>query len=219
MTFKDQRVLVIGLAKSGISAIKALKEEGALVTVNDAKTEAQLQELIPEIMPYVTKTILGSHPEQVEEIDLVVVSPGVPLDIPFIQKIKQCNIPIIGEIELAYQLCKGSFVGITGTNGKTTTTALTGEMFQNAGKDHFVVGNIGIPAVSRAKEATVKTTMVTELSSFQLESIREFRAHIAVILNVTPDHLNRHKNMTNYIDAKARIFENQEETDFFGFKL
>ncbi len=214
MTFKDQRVLVIGLAKSGISAIKALKEEGALVTVNDAKTEAQLQELIPEIMPYVTKTILGSHPEQVEEIDLVVVSPGVPLDIPFIQKIKQCNIPIIGEIELAYQLCKGSFVGITGTNGKTTTTALTGEMFQNAGKDHFVVGNIGIPAVSRAKKATAKTTMVTELSSFQLESIREFKAHIAVILNVTPDHLNRHKNMTNYTDAKARIFENQEETDF-----
>ncbi|GAU78690.1 UDP-N-acetylmuramoyl-L-alanine--D-glutamate ligase [Fusibacter sp. 3D3] len=214
MIFKDQRVLVIGLAKSGISSIKALKEEGALVTVNDAKTEVQLESLISEIKPYVVDSIFGSHPEQVEGIDLVVVSPGVPLDIPFIQKIKQSNLPIIGEIELAYQLCKGTFVGITGTNGKTTTTALIGEMFKNAGRDHFVVGNIGIPAVSRAKEATHKTTMVTELSSFQLESIVDFRAHIAVILNVTPDHLNRHKTMESYVDAKARIFENQDETDY-----
>lgn len=214
MIFKNQRILVIGLAKSGISAIKALKEEGALVIVNDAKTEVQLKGLIPEIMPYVTETIFGSHPERIDGIDLVVVSPGVPLDIPFIQKINQSNIPIIGEIELAYQLCKGVFLGITGTNGKTTTTALTGEMFKNAGKDYFVVGNIGIPAVSKAKEATDKTTMVTELSSFQLESIIDFKAHIAAVLNVTPDHLNRHKTMANYVDAKARIFENQNEADY-----
>ncbi|MBF4691603.1 UDP-N-acetylmuramoyl-L-alanine--D-glutamate ligase [Fusibacter ferrireducens] len=214
MIFKNQRVLVIGLAKSGISAIKALKEEGALVLVNDSKTATQLESLIPEIMPYVTETIFGGHPEQIQEIDLVVVSPGVPLDLPFIQKIRQKNIPIIGEIELAFQLCKGTFIGITGTNGKTTTTALTGEMFKNAGKDHFVVGNIGIPAVSRAKEATDKTVMVTELSSFQLESIIDFRAHIAAILNVTPDHLNRHKTMANYVEAKARVIENQNEADY-----
>lgn len=214
MVFKDRRVLVIGLAKSGISAIKALKEEGALVVVNDAKSAVQLESLIPEIEPYVVETILGGHPEAVDQYDLVVVSPGVPLDIPFIKKIKAMNMPIIGEIELAYQLCKGQFVGITGTNGKTTTTALTGDMFKNAQRDHFVVGNIGIAAVSKAKEASESTVMVTELSSFQLESIIDFKAHVAAILNVTPDHLNRHKTMENYTQAKARVFENQTADDY-----
>lgn len=213
MQFKEKRVLVIGLAKSGLSAIKALREEGAVVIVNDNKESDKLGLLVDEVKPLVDEMILGGHPDVVSDYDLVVVSPGVPLDIPFIQKIKAAEIPLIGEIELAYQLCKGSFVGITGTNGKTTTTALTGMMFDVARKDYFVVGNIGTAAVSRAKEAKLETVMVTELSSFQLESIVDFRAKVAAVLNVTPDHLNRHKTMENYIDAKARIFENQTEED------
>ena len=214
MLYKNQRVLVVGLAKSGISAIKALYDEGAFVSVNDAKSECGLKALIEETNSFVVEYILGSHNVDVAKYDFVVVSPGVPLDLPFIEEIKRKNIKIIGEIELAYSLCKGRFLGITGTNGKTTTTALTGEIFKAAKREHFVVGNIGVAAVSKSKEAKSDTVMVTELSSFQLESIYNFKAHVSAVLNITPDHLNRHKTMENYIAAKARIFENQTEEDF-----
>lgn len=213
MQFKDKNVLVVGLAKSGISAIKALYENGAVITITDMKSEAQLDEILNDIKPYYRESILGMAPSAVKAFDIAVLSPGVPVDLPFINEMRDSGTVIIGEIELAYQLCKGIFVGITGTNGKTTTTALTGEIFSAAEQHHYVVGNIGLPAVSKAPLATEDTFMITEISSFQLETIVDFRARVAAILNITPDHLNRHKTMENYTDAKARIFENQRPED------
>ncbi len=213
MQFKDKDVIVVGLAKSGVSAIKALYDNGAVITITDMKSEAQLEEILNDIRPYYRKAILGMTPTEMKTFDIAVLSPGVPVDLPFINEMRNAGTVIIGEIELAYQLCKGKFVGITGTNGKTTTTALTGEIFSTAEKHHYVVGNIGLPAVSRAPLAAEDTFMITEISSFQLETIIDFRARVAAILNITPDHLNRHKTMENYTDAKARIFENQRPED------
>lgn len=214
MQFENKNILVIGLARSGVAAAKALSEMKARVSVTDIKSEETLKELANEIRPYVTQLILGEHPVILGAYDLVVISPGIPLDIPFVNQIKASNIPIIGELELAFLLTKGQFLGITGTNGKTTTTALTGEMFKNSNINHFVVGNIGVAAVSKALQAHEDTVFVTEISSFQLETIVDFRCHIAAILNLTPDHLNRHKTMENYTEAKARIFENQLDQDW-----
>lgn len=213
MDFNQKQVIVVGLAKSGLSAVKVLHEIGAKVTVTDIKAKESLMDILDEMTPYIVDAIVGRHPEDLTKFEIAVLSPGVPTDLPFIQKMKDLGISVIGEIELAYQLCKGSFVGITGTNGKTTTTALTGEIFAHSNKPYYVVGNIGLPAVSKALDATKETTMVTEISSFQLETVSEFRAKVAAVLNLTPDHLNRHKTMENYIAAKARIFENQHATD------
>ncbi|GAB6088394.1 UDP-N-acetylmuramoyl-L-alanine--D-glutamate ligase [Alkaliphilus crotonatoxidans] len=147
-------------------------------------------------------------------IDLVIVSPGVPLELPFIKALREAGKEIIGEIELAYRLAEGQIVAITGTNGKTTTTSLTGEIFKNAGKNTYVVGNIGVAAISKALEIKKEDYMVMEVSSFQLESIVTFRPQIAAILNLTPDHLNRHKTMENYKNAKFNLFKNQQPSDF-----
>lgn len=211
---KDKKVIVVGLAKSGVSAITLLHQLGAIVTCTDIKSEEKLGELVEEVKPFVSEAFYGYHPEQVSKFDLAVISPGVPLDIPFVNNLKENNVPIIGEVELAYRYSKGQFVGITGTNGKTTTTALTGLIFELSGKKSFTVGNIGVPVASRVIESDEQTTFVTELSSFQLETIVEFRAHIAAILNLTPDHLNRHKTMAGYSEAKMRIYENQTADDF-----
>ena len=214
MTFNQKNILVIGLAKSGVSAIKVLHELGAKVTVTDLKPENKLEEIANEIRLYVEEMVLGTHPTFIDKFDMAVISPGVPTQSAFVQQLYTANIPVIGEIELAFQLCKGDFLGITGTNGKTTTTALIGTIFEAAHRPSYVVGNIGIPAISKAIEATSETVMITELSSFQLETISAFRAHIALILNLTPDHLDRHGTMESYRDAKARIFENQLEDDY-----
>ncbi|MDF2546894.1 MAG: UDP-N-acetylmuramoylalanine--D-glutamate ligase [Anaerosolibacter sp.] len=214
MILKDKRVLVVGLATSGIPTVNTLIRQGAKVTVNDVKNEEQLREIISALSMYDVRYILGGHPEDVTQYDILVLSPGVPTDLPFIHKAKENGILIVGELELAYRLCKGKFIAITGTNGKTTTTALTGEIFHNAEKETYVVGNIGVAAISKALEASKEAVMVTEVSSFQLESIIDFKPHIAAILNITPDHLNRHKTMENYIAAKANIFKNQEACDF-----
>jgi len=213
MIFKNKQVIVVGLAKSGVSAIKVLSEIGAKVTVTDIKPADQLSEIIGEIKPFVEEVVVGGHPSELSRFDIAVMSPGVPTDLPFVFQMKASGVEIIGEIELAYQLSKGRFIGITGTNGKTTTTALTGEIFAHSGLSHYVVGNIGLPAVSKALETIDETTMVTEISSFQLETIKDFKACVAAVLNLTPDHLNRHKTMENYIAAKARIFENQTKHD------
>jgi UDP-N-acetylmuramoylalanine--D-glutamate ligase len=219
MQFENKNILVIGLARSGVAAVRALHEMNAKVTVTDIKSEDSLKSLADEIRPFVVELILGEHPDLSGTYDLVVISPGIPLDIPFVKQIEANKIPIIGELELAYLLTDAKFVGITGTNGKTTTTALTGEMFKNSGKKHFIVGNIGLAAVSKALEADEETVFVTEISSFQLETIVDFHCHIAAILNLTPDHLNRHKTMEKYTEAKARIFENQTEKDWLVLNL
>jgi len=214
MAYESKRILIVGLARSGIAVAKVLKSLNAEVTITDLQKREALETLINEAVSYVDDFILGEMPKAIGLYDLVVMSPGVPLTIALVKEAKDLNIPVIGEIELAYRLCNGYFIGITGTNGKTTTTSLVGEIFKNASRAHHVVGNIGLPAISKALEASGDTAMITELSSFQLESIDTFKAHIAAMINITPDHLNRHKTMTNYISAKARIFENQKSEDF-----
>lgn len=210
--FFNQRVMVVGLAKSGIPAIKALKAQGAYVILHDSKNEDCFSELLADLLGQYDETCIGRSPLQVENLDCMVLSPGVPTDLDYIVEAKRQGIRIIGELELGYLLAKGHFYGITGTNGKTTTTALTGEIFKASSKKTHVVGNIGVAVVEKAPDSDDETVFITEISSFQLESIQKFKCEIAAILNLTPDHLNRHKTMENYIDAKCRIFENTDES-------
>lgn len=209
--YNQKKVMVVGLAKSGIPAVKLLKALGATVILHDSKTEDQLETFLEALKGQYDAAILGRQPEgELDlDLDLMVLSPGVPTDLPFILKAKANGIPVIGELELGYTLAQGRFFGITGTNGKTTTTALTGDIFMAAGLKTHVVGNIGIPVVDKALDSDPQTCFVTEVSSFQLESIDRFACEISAILNFTPDHLNRHKTMENYIAAKCRIFENK----------
>lgn len=214
LIFENKKILVVGLATSGIPTVNTLLALGAEITVNDMKSREQLANILMELENRDIKFILGKDPTELSEFDYVILSPGVPTNLPFIEQARVQGIIVMGELELAYLLCKGSFVAITGTNGKTTTTTLTGEIFKNANLENYVVGNIGIAAVSKALTASSSAVMVTEVSSFQLESIISFKPRIAAILNITPDHLNRHKTMTNYVEAKANIFMNQEGEDF-----
>ena len=210
----NKTVLIIGMARSGIAAAPVMKSLGARVILNDSKPEEQLEGLEGlSKNDYIFR--LGEKPDQlVDEADLVVVSPSVPLNLNYAQKAKEQGKEVIAEIEEAFRLCNGTTVAITGTNGKTTTTTLTGEIFKNAKKGTFVVGNIGEPYIAHSLEAKEGDVMVTEISSYQLEGIVDFRAKAAALLNITEDHMIRHKTMENYIDAKLRVFLNQDETDF-----
>ena len=216
MNLKNKNILLVGLAKTGISTIKHLNKLGAQVGGNDIKDKDKLKGILDELSDLNNvEYILGYHPENVDDIDMAVVSPGVPLDLPFILKLKSKNIEIIGEVELAYRLSQNPmFIGITGTNGKTTTTSLVGEIFKKANIDTYIVGNIGNPVIDTVDTANKNSVLVTELSSFQLESIDTFKPHVSAILNFTEDHLNRHHTMEAYMEAKARIFKNQDEKDF-----
>ena len=216
MNLKNKNILLVGLAKTGISTIKHLNKLGAKVVVNDIKDKDKLKGILDELSDLNNvEYILGYHPENVDDINMAVVSPGVPLDLPFILKLKSKNIEIIGEVELAYRLSQNPmFIGITGTNGKTTTTSLVGEIFKKANIDTYIVGNIGNPVIDTVDTANENSVLVTELSSFQLESIDTFKPHVSAILNFTEDHLNRHHTMEAYMEAKARIFKNQDEKDF-----
>ncbi len=207
-----KNVLVIGMARSGIAAAPVLKSLGARVTLNDSKKELSgLENLNKD--DYIFR--LGMAPDSlIDENDLIVVSPSVPLNLPYAEKAKAQGKEVIAEIELAYRLCKGDTVAITGTNGKTTTTTLTGEIFKNAGRGTFVVGNIGEPYIAHALEAKKNDVMVTEISSYQLEGIKNFHARAAALLNITEDHMIRHKTMENYIAAKKRVFLNQTKDDY-----
>lgn len=217
MNLQDKTVLVIGLAVTGVPLVKALHRLGAKVIINDIKTEEALTSALEELKDIPKELILGKHPEdinQLKEVSLVVISPGVPLDIPFVKSLKATGKEIIGEIELAYRLSRGTIVAITGTNGKTTTTALTGEIFRQGGKSTYVLGNIGTAAISKALDTKDEDYLITEVSSFQLESTVDFHPKVAAILNLTPDHLNRHKTMENYQQAKMNIFKAQGPEDF-----
>lgn len=213
MNFKNKNVLVCGIGKSGISASLLLKKLGANVTIQDLKTEENILNIDILKQNHIS-LYLGKNPQKdlIENTDIIVVSPGLPLDLDFILYAKN-RIEIISEIELAYSICKGDIVAITGTNGKTTTTTLVGEIIKNY-KKCFVVGNIGIPFSEKVLEIKEDDIVVCEISSFQLETIKHFKPKVSAILNITPDHLNRHKTMENYILAKERIFENQSDKDF-----
>jgi UDP-N-acetylmuramoylalanine--D-glutamate ligase len=211
----DKHVLVVGLGKSGVASALFLKAKGARVTVSDAKPEDQLKDEIPALLDQGIAVETGGHGERTfGGQDLIVVSPGVPADAPSLVQARALGGNVIGEIELASLFFPGRMVAITGSNGKTTTTTLAGEIVAAAGYRTAVGGNIGTPAISLVEGATADTIAILEVSSFQLETIQTFHPQIAVVLNVTPDHLDRHRTFTAYTDAKARIFENQQPEDF-----
>ncbi len=215
MDLQDKRVLVVGLGKSGVASALFLKSRGARVTVSDSKPEAELRNEILLLLEHGIAVETGGHGDRTfRDQDLIVVSPGVPVDAPQLVQARSLGEKVIGEIELAAHFLPGPIAAITGANGKTTTTSLTGEILAAANIPVLVGGNIGTPAISFVDRATPKTWTVLEVSSFQLETIVDFRPRIAVILNITPDHLDRHKTFANYVNAKARIFENQGPEDF-----
>ena len=215
MDLKDKRVLVVGLGKSGVASALFVQKRGARATVSDSKPEAELREEILALLDQGITVETGGHGDRTfRGQDLIVVSPGVPVDAPQLEQARSLGEPVIGEVELAARFLRGPVVAITGANGKTTTTTLAGEIL-SAGKASVLVGgNIGTPAISLVEQAGPETWIVLEVSSFQLETIVDFRPRIAVILNITPDHLDRHKTFENYVNAKARIFENQKADDF-----
>jgi len=210
-----KRVLVVGLGKSGVASALFLQAQGARVTVSDSKQEDQLRNEIPILLDRGITVESGGHGERTfRQQDLIVISPGVPVNAPVLEPARKLGIPIIGEVELAARYLKGELIAITGSNGKTTTTALAGEVVAAGGSPTLVGGNIGTPAISLVPESTDASYTVLEISSFQLETIEKFHAKIAVVLNVTPDHLDRHGSFAAYWEAKRRIFENQTADDF-----
>ena len=215
MDVNGKRVLVVGLGKSGVASALFLQKRGARVSVSDAKSPEQLRQEIPVLLDAGITVETGEHGERTfREQDLIVVSPGVPVDMPLLARARERGIPVIGEVELAYQFLKGNIVAVTGSNGKTTTTTLVGDVIAASGRDTLVGGNIGTPAITFVETATEQTWIVLEISSFQLETVESFRPKIAAVLNVTPDHLDRHYTLGNYTAAKKRIFENQKAGDF-----
>lgn len=215
MDLANKRVLVVGLGKSGVASALFLQSRGAKVTVSDSKPQDQLGEEIPALLDHGIVVETGGHGERTfRGQDLIVVSPGVPVDSPPLVQARALGEPVIGEIELASRFLPKNIVAITGSNGKTTTTTLAGEIVAAGGFPAAVGGNIGTPAISLVERAQADTVVVLEVSSFQLETIQTFRPKVAVVLNITPDHLDRHRTFEAYTDAKARIFENQNKDDF-----
>ena len=215
MSLCGKKVLVFGSGKSGIGAAKLLESQNADVILYDGKTSID-QEVLKEKLGTDSKTkiILGELKEEViDQLDLTVMSPGVPTDLPVVNKMREKNIPIWGEIELGFVCGKGDVLAITGTNGKTTTTALLGEIMKSYKESVFVVGNIGNPYTSVVEETKEDTVVVAEISSFQLETVHTFRPKVSAILNITPDHLDRHHTMEAYIGAKQSIAANQTKED------
>lgn len=233
MEMKNQKVLVFGSGISGIGAVRLLEQLGAEVVLYDGNTSLDAQEMKEQIGKETNvQIVLGELPKELmDTLHLVVMSPGVPTDLPVVEQMREKGIPVWGEVELAYTYGKGDVLAITGTNGKTTTTALLGEIMKNYKEHVFVVGNIGNPYTIAALEMTEDSVAVAEMSSFQLETIHKFRPKVSAILNITPDHLNRHHTMEAYIAAKEDIAKNQtaedvcvlnyedEETRKFGEKV
>ena len=214
MELKGKKVLVVGLGKSGLAAALFLRHRGAQVTVSDARSAEALAKDIPALLEEGIMVETGGHGLLTfRRQDLIVVSPGVPLNTPELAQVRSFGLPVIGELELAARFLKGKILAITGSNGKTTTTALVGEILEKAGIPTLVGGNIGVPVVSLIEASTDETWSVLEVSSFQLESTYQFHPSIAVILNITPDHLYRHGTFENYALAKERIFAAQEGND------
>jgi UDP-N-acetylmuramoylalanine--D-glutamate ligase len=212
---KGKKVLVVGLGKSGLAAALFLRRRGAQVTVSDVRSAEALAKDIPALLEEGINVEAGGHGLLTfRRQDLIVVSPGVPLNTPELAQARTFGAPIIGELELAARFLKGRTIAITGSNGKTTTTTLVGEILKESGLRTLVGGNIGVPVVSLIEESTDETWSVLEVSSFQLESTQEFHPTIAVILNITPDHLDRHGSFENYALAKERIFAAQTPQDF-----
>ena len=221
MNFEGKKVLVCGMARSGVSAAQCLYELGARVTISDSKAEEKLAEALQPLEGMDIRRCLGdqAQPADLESYDLAVTSPGIPMQAPILRAVQAAGVPLIGELELGAQVSRAPLYAVTGTNGKTTTTTLIGEIFRNLGKTTYVVGNIGYPFTACALRCGEEDVVVAEVSSFQLETITTFHPHIAVMCNITEDHLNRHGTMEEYIRVKERIFENMGQGDYAVLNL
>ncbi len=209
------KAIIIGMGKSGKCAMYALSDLGYELAIQDSKSPGNAE---PEIREYCENHNIaeyyGTMPEDFTSFDMMVLSPGVDPEKDFVVKAREQGCEIVGELELAYRLARGIFVGITGTNGKTTTTTLVGDIFRASGRKTNVVGNIGLPVISVAVDSKPDDWMITEVSSFQLQTVSQFRPKVSAILNLTPDHLNRHHTMELYGAAKAAIWKNQGAGDY-----
>ena len=215
MEINGKNITIIGAGKSGVGSARLIKKLGGVPFVSDSANEKKVEKYTTMLKEINVEYETGMHSKRVYDCDLMIISPGVPSDAKVIMNAKQKNIKVIGEVELASVFCKGTVIAITGTNGKTTTTSLCGYLFQNCGATTYVTGNIGNAFSEIVLAATDKDFIVLEVSSFQLDMIEKFKPKIAVILNITPDHLNRYENkLENYIYSKFRIFKNQDETDY-----
>ena len=210
-----KKVLVIGTGRSGKAAVQAMVKLGADVSVQDSKKEEDVDnQLRVFLADRNVRCYWDSIPGDMGAFDMLILSPGVPPDLEFIEEAAEKGVEIIGELEIAYRVGRGNYVAITGTNGKTTTTTLVGEIYRAAGRNTYVVGNIGVAVISKAISAEEDSWLITETSSFQLETIKYFRPEISAILNLTPDHMDRHKTMERYVGAKAQVFKNQDSSQY-----
>lgn len=212
--YSGKKALVVGVARSGIGAAKLLYKLGADVTINDIKPFDELKEQLEELSGGINIKVGCKADELIAGMDMVVVSPGIPASLSLFSEADALGVPVIGEVELAYTVCKGKIAAITGTNGKTTTTALTGAIFNEYSKNSFIAGNIGEAFSNVVLETDDESLTALEVSSFQLETIDKFHPDVAAVLNITEDHLARHGSMEEYIRCKKRIFENQKENDY-----
>ena len=218
MNYQNKRVLVVGMARSGVAAAQLLVKHGAQVIVNDSKSREELGDAVAPLASLPVEWQLGKPAgECLDGIDALVISPGIPDTAPFVLRAKEQGVYVTGELELAYQLAQGEMVAVTGTNGKTTTVSLLGEIFRNAGRVTHVVGNIGYPYSAAALDSRKDDMFVCEVSSFQMETADTFHPRAAALLNITEDHLNRHGTMENYTAMKMRMFRNQTAEDVAVF--
>ncbi|HET7100932.1 MAG TPA: UDP-N-acetylmuramoyl-L-alanine--D-glutamate ligase, partial [Terriglobia bacterium] len=215
MELRNKRVLVVGLARSGRAVASRLVREGAVVTVTDQRAPASFAPILHDLMEQKIGLELGVHREETFlNQDLIVVSPGVPWDLPALEAAREHRMMVVPEVEAASWFFQGTLVGITGTNGKTTTATLLGKMLEASEFSTFVAGNIGVPLISAVELFSPDSMVVAELSSFQLEAIQTFHPQVAVLLNITENHLDRHHTFDAYVSAKAQIFRNQQAEDY-----
>ncbi|MDP2960697.1 MAG: UDP-N-acetylmuramoyl-L-alanine--D-glutamate ligase, partial [candidate division Zixibacteria bacterium] len=212
---RGKKVSIFGMARSGMAMAKLLKSLDAQVFITEKKEEENLSSEILELNRSGIEYETGGHTQKaIDYQDYLVISPGVPADLPLLVEAQEKGIPIFSEIEVAFWLTEAQVIGITGSNGKTTTTTLVGEIFKEDGRECKVAGNIGVPFSSVVQEVSSRGIIVLEISSFQLEKIEEFSPKVSAILNITPDHLDRYPDLKSYTDAKLRLLENQTEKDF-----
>ncbi len=213
--YTGRRVLVLGLGQSGVAVSEFLWNRGAIVTANDHRSLDSLGQGAEALAKKGILLVLGEHPVRLADaVELIVVSPGVPLDLPLLVEARRRSVPVLGELEVGFRELSGTTVAVTGTKGKSTTASLVAAMLRASGRSVKLAGNIGRPLVSELSGATSETTFVLEVSSFQLTTIERFRPHVAILLDVTPDHLDWHPSFEDYVDAKRRLFTNQEESDW-----